>query len=91
VTSKAYTCRYCETHFVPKPGKPGYVDECPECLHKKTHPEIPPDLLSRYISGDPARAKIVKKLRRDFESIGFEESKVDGLIADVLNRLGTQA
>ena len=20
------------------PGKPGYVDECPACLHEKTHP-----------------------------------------------------
>ena len=30
--------------FTPKPNKPGYVDECPECLYKTTAPKIPSHL-----------------------------------------------
>jgi hypothetical protein len=29
------TCRYCKEEFVPAPGKPGYIDECPDCLREK--------------------------------------------------------
>ena len=34
---KSIVCRYCEKPFKPLPNKPGYIDECPACLH-----EIPP-------------------------------------------------
>ena len=30
------TCRHCGESFEPRPGKPGYVDECPSCLFEKT-------------------------------------------------------
>ena len=26
------TCRHCSEEFTPLPGKPGFVDECTECL-----------------------------------------------------------
>lgn len=26
------TCRHCYDQFVPAPGKPGYIDECPSCM-----------------------------------------------------------
>ena len=32
-------CRYCKEPFDLKPGKPGYADECPVCLHEKTTPK----------------------------------------------------
>ena len=37
-------CRYCQKEFVPEPGKPGYIDECPECLNaqrEKLTPKTP--------------------------------------------------
>jgi hypothetical protein len=29
--SKEKICRHCGESFIPQVGKPGYVDECPEC------------------------------------------------------------
>jgi hypothetical protein len=90
VMSKSYTCRYCDTAFVPRSGKPGYIDECPECLHEKTHPKPPPDLVSRFMARNPERVKIVKDLRKSLVKIGLDESRVDDVIADFLVRSGTQ-
>lgn len=28
---RTYVCRHCRKEFVPLPGKPGLVDECPQC------------------------------------------------------------
>jgi hypothetical protein len=28
-------CRHCGKSFIPKPGKPGYIDECPECVSER--------------------------------------------------------
>jgi hypothetical protein len=29
------TCRHCGNVFTPRPGKPGYIDECYACLAPK--------------------------------------------------------
>jgi hypothetical protein len=34
--SKEVKCRYCGDSFVPKRGKPGFIDECPVCLRKNS-------------------------------------------------------
>jgi hypothetical protein len=35
--TKPQTCRHCKKTFIPQPGKPGFINECPDCLR-------PPDL-----------------------------------------------
>lgn len=77
-------CRYCRESFTPKPGKPGYVDECPECLHAKTHAEPPVDVVSRLMEHSPEARRALKALRRSFLSMGISESKVDDRIAWML-------
>lgn len=32
----AESCRYCRESFDPQPDKPGYIDECPDCLFERT-------------------------------------------------------
>jgi len=54
---QSYNCRYCQTPFIPRPDKPGYVDECPECLHEKAAFRPPPDLIARFTAQYPKRAK----------------------------------
>jgi hypothetical protein len=39
---KILTCRYCQEDFVKRPGKPGFLDECPKCLAGRS---IAPDPL----------------------------------------------
>jgi len=58
---KSATCRYCAETFTPLPGKPGYIDECPECLHEKTAPPEPNPLSA---GSTKQREKYDKKLIR---------------------------
>lgn len=44
---KAVQCRHCGKPFVPLPGKPGYINECPDCLYEKTVPFEPKGLAQR--------------------------------------------
>jgi hypothetical protein len=52
---KPVICKYCAETFTPLPDKPGYVNECPECLHEKTAPLRPKPL-------SPGSAKQRKQL-----------------------------
>jgi hypothetical protein len=36
--SKEIKCRHCGDLFVVKRGKPGFIDECPKCLHRISYP-----------------------------------------------------
>ena len=36
------TCRQCGVEFQPTPGKPGYIDECLECLTARNLPPPKP-------------------------------------------------
>ena len=56
-------CRHCREPFNPKPGKPGYVDECPECLVAKimaAEPQPPSQLeeLLNYVAAHPVTVNI---------------------------------
>jgi hypothetical protein len=33
--NRPVTCRHCGAGFEPRPGKPGFIDECPECLEER--------------------------------------------------------
>ena len=55
------TCRHCGELFAPVPGKPGYINECPECLFTKSA-SLNPKALSRL--KDDAEVKLEKELRK---------------------------
>jgi hypothetical protein len=85
------TCRYCEESFILLPGKPGYADECPECLHEKTHPQPPPDLLARFLKQYPERRKAVKDSRKDLLKLGIDESEADRVVAHAMTNILSQS
>jgi hypothetical protein len=70
-------CRYCGESFAPQPGKPGYIDECPACLHAKTHPRPPVDVVVQLMQRSDEARKAIEALRRSLLKIGIAESEVD--------------
>jgi hypothetical protein len=89
VPDRSYTCRYCGVSFIPQAGKPGYIDECPDCIHERTRPQLPPDFTTRYLARFPERKKPFNELRKNLLNLGIEESKVYEIIADSLKQAGT--
>jgi len=81
---KPVTCRHCGEPFVLKPGKPGYVDECPECLHAKTAVPKPIGVRIVEILGSmtdaKSRTKAMRALKRSLLDLGVEESAADKFI-----------
>jgi hypothetical protein len=81
---KPVTCRHCGEPFISKPGKPGYVDECPECLHAKT--AVPKPIEARIVeilgamTNAKARTKAMRALKRSLLDLGVEESAADKFI-----------
>lgn len=90
---RSYACRHCGETFIPYPGKPGYVDECAECLTAKeleAQPKAPSQLqqLLEYISehpvyvdaaGNPVRWKTRLELRNKLRRKGLSEEVVEKL------------
>ena len=74
---KEVVCRHCGKSFVPVPNKPGYVDECLECLHEKTRLLLP--------KGDPLAGLL--DLARQSESVRELERKA-GVLQRALQKLG---
>ncbi len=81
-----HTCRYCGEPFISQLGKPGYVDECPQCLHERTRPKVPIDFAAQFLTRFPERKKAFKELRK---SLGIDETKVFEAMTDQLNKSGT--
>jgi hypothetical protein len=63
------TCRYCKESFVSRRGKPGYVDECPNCLYEKTAPPS-----QKNIGNKGERA--IKRLERELRAQGVKEEVI---------------
>jgi hypothetical protein len=61
-------CRHCFKRFNPTPGKPGYIDECPKCLHEKTTPE--------GTASERRFVAQVRKVEKELEKI-MRKAKVD--------------
>jgi hypothetical protein len=83
------SCRYCGEDFIPQPGKPGYVDECPHCLHERTRPKLPTDFAARFAARFPERRKAFNELRKQLLKFGIDEAKAHQIIADGLKQAGT--
>jgi len=69
---------------MPQPGKPGYLNECPDCLHERTRPNIPADFAARFIAQYPERRKAFIDLRKLLMSWGLEETEADRKIAEMI-------
>ena len=82
-------CRYCEEIFLPQPGKPGYVDECPACLHERTRPKLSEDFYSRFLAKFPERRASFEETRKLLLDLGIDLDRVYEIIADGLKRAGT--
>ena len=93
---KAYECRHCRESFVPQPNKPGYIDECPECLVAKAmaaNPRLPSQLeqLLEYLvahpvtvdarTGMPVKWKTRLELRQKLERKRFSPEVVERLVS----------
>jgi hypothetical protein len=81
---KVVACRYCGESFTPRAGKPGFVDECPECLHEKTMPKIP---RQPKVTLPPESQQQIKELNRSLKAFrktltkqGYSQDKIDRVI-----------
>jgi hypothetical protein len=92
----AHECRHCGESFIPLPGKPGYIDECPECLVAQVMAAQPPppsqlEQLLAYVAthpvtvdaatGEPVRWKTRFELRQKLRRKGFSPEVVEKLVA----------
>jgi hypothetical protein len=80
---KSVQCRYCRDSFTPAPGKPGYIDECPACLHEKTAPPHPHDAVS---AGIERKAKGLRKSTAVTQMLrkGRSLNDIDAFLFEVL-------
>jgi hypothetical protein len=92
---KSYKCRHCEEEFIPLLGKPGFIDECVECLVAKemaARPKPPSQLeqLLAYVAAHPVTVelhtgkpiiwKTRHELKQKLERKGFSAAIVDKLL-----------
>lgn len=96
MASKVHECRHCGESFIPQPHKPGYIDECPECLVAKAF-EAEPRLQSQLedlleyvaahpvtvdtLTGKPVRWKTRLELRQKLERKKFSPAVVEKLVS----------
>ena len=81
---KKIVCRYCGEQFAEKVGKPGFIDECPTCLHEKTTPKVPGRPAVELTPEGAERVKqfeqAVRSIRRQLAKLGHSPDKIDRLI-----------
>src|SRR5215831_13011111 len=78
-------CKHCGESFVLLLGKPGYANECPTCLHEKTRPQIPLDVVAKFLKQHPERRRHLDRLRETLKDLGVA-LQVDDVIADLIVR-----
>ena len=80
---KSLICRYCAVTFTPLPGKPGYIDECPECLHEKTVP-----LRSKPLSaGSAKQRKLREQAHCALAAFGVPDDEIEEFIQKFLDSI----
>ena len=86
--SRPVTCRHCGESFIPEPGKPGFINECPACLETKSHTptvrtKMEQVLAARGWSRDQIDAEVfrVRKRKREFgKKRGWSEDRIQRYI-----------
>jgi hypothetical protein len=76
---KSVICRYCAERFTPLPGKPGYIDECPECLHQKTAPPTRAPLGA----ASAKQRKLREEVRRALAALGAPAEEIEKLLDSI--------
>jgi len=76
---KPAICRYCAETFTPLPGKPGYIDECPECLHQKTAPLTHAPLGA----GSAKQRKLRQEVRRALAALGAPAEEIEKVLDSI--------
>lgn len=61
---KEVVCRHCGESFSPTPGKPGFINECPECLFAKAAPLSPKGLAGLNDATEQRLEKEIRSLKR---------------------------
>jgi hypothetical protein len=73
-----------------EPGKPGYVDECPACLHERTHPPVPKNFEERYLERFPNERKAFRDTKKYMMmKLGLSEEDFRRVMSEALNKAGT--
>jgi hypothetical protein len=80
------SCKHCGESFTLLPGKPGYSNECPECLHEKTRPHVPADVVATFLKHYPKQRRYLDAARNNFLKLGIDAATVDDFIAAVIAR-----
>jgi hypothetical protein len=73
---KSVICKYCESTFTPLPGKPGYINECPDCLHAKTAPPTPK-------AGSAKQRKAREDARRALAALGAPAQEIERFLDSI--------
>jgi hypothetical protein len=71
--SEVVICRHCEESFAFQPGKPGYRDECPNCLIERTLLAAKPDksrLEEHFAASGLTSEQIAKSVDRFRRAMG---------------------
>src|SRR5690242_18537587 len=88
MSKNSINCRHCGEPFVPKPGKPGFHDECPECLHAKTAPQksvvTRTAELFELVSNPKVAKPAFRRLKKQLMELGMSEQTVDKFILSAL-------
>ena len=68
--SRKRICRHCREPFVPKRGKPGYIDECSECVHTRSYPgQVQSVGVNHNISEEKLEA-VIQKFQESYKPKG---------------------
>ena len=81
-------CRYCGEAFSPPVGKPGYIDECPDCLFEKRAALIPkPDAsaallpILEMVDTEADIEPMTNRMRRVLsKKLGFREAEIEAIV-----------
>ena len=71
-------------------GQPGYVNECPACLHERTHPPVPKNFEERYLERFPNERKAFRDTKKYMMMrMGLSEEDFHRVMSEALNKAGT--
>jgi hypothetical protein len=84
-------CRHCGQSFIPMQGKPGYIDECPECLYLKSarmvKPLSPASLTPEELARVEAIDQALKSVRAALRKRKLSKDEIDSRMSRIVAAL----